>query len=242
MATGEDFLESELEANKKEPEWQLEPVWRFFLQHRQLGHEILFVTEPCHLMKSKKELLQQLQASLGECERCRLSKGRTKLVFGEGNAEARLVVVGEAPGRDEDVQGRPFVGRAGQLLTKMLQNGMGMARQDVYICNVCKCRPPENRAPQADEMSTCEPFLKQQLAIIQPEAIIAMGNCAVKSLMKTTTGITRLRGRFTDYEGIPLMPTYHPAYLLRYPGKKSECWEDLKKVMNLLGLPVKQIG
>ncbi|HNT34401.1 MAG TPA: uracil-DNA glycosylase, partial [bacterium] len=134
--------------------------------------------------------------------------------------------------------GIPFVGRAGQLLTRMIEGGMGIPRSSVYICNVCKCRPPENRTPEPEEMIACEPFLKQQLAIIRPEVIIAMGNVAVASLLRSKQGITRLRGKFVDYEGISLMPTYHPAYLLRNPALKVESWQDLQKVMSLLGIPM----
>lgn len=216
----------------------LEPVIRFFQQQRQLGQDSVYLSKPLGKASSKHERLRQIKEQCQNCRSCKLVESRTQIVFGDGDCNARIVVVGEAPGRDEDLEGIPFVGRAGQLLTRMLEGGMGVPRSNVYICNVCKCRPPENRTPAVEEMLACEPFLKQQLAIVRPEVIIAMGNVAVTSLLRTKTGITRLRGKFVDYEGIPLMPTYHPAYLLRNPAMKSESWQDLQQVMKLLGLPV----
>jgi uracil-DNA glycosylase family 4 len=173
--------------------------------------------------------LQVVRDELGECQRCKLSPSRTNLVFGVGNPDADLVFVGEAPGADEDAQGEPFVGKAGQLLTKMIE-AMGYTRDDVYICNVLKCRPPGNRNPEPDEVAKCEPFLKQQLAAIRPRMIVALGKFAAQCLLRDDTPITRLRGGFRSYEGIPLMPTLHPAYLLRDPSKKKLAWEDLKAV------------
>jgi DNA polymerase len=179
--------------------------------------------------KIGKAGLQVVRDELGECQRCKLSPSRTKLVFGVGNPDADLVFVGEAPGADEDAQGEPFVGKAGQLLTKMIE-AMGYTRDDVYICNVLKCRPPGNRNPEPDEVAKCEPFLKQQLAAIRPRMIVALGKFAAQCLLRDDTPITRLRGGFRSYEGIPLMPTLHPAYLLRDPSKKKLAWEDLKAV------------
>ncbi|OGW33171.1 MAG: hypothetical protein A2X58_09815 [Nitrospirae bacterium GWC2_56_14] len=175
--------------------------------------------------------LTLVREELGECTRCKLSKGRNAIVFGEGNPEAKLVFIGEGPGQEEDQQGRPFVGAAGQLLTDIIVKGMGLKREDVYICNIVKCRPPGNRNPEPDEIEACEPFLIKQLQAIRPQVIVALGNVAVKTLLKTKAGITSLRGTWQTYQGIPLMPTFHPAYLLRTPGDKKLVWEDIKKVM-----------
>jgi len=180
--------------------------------------------------------LEELRAHLGDCQRCKLAPHRTHLVFGVGNPRARLVFVGEAPGRDEDLQGEPFVGRAGQLLTEIITKGMRLERNDVYIANVIKCRPPENRNPEPDEVASCEPFLLRQLELISPEVIVALGKFAVQTLLRTKAPITQLRGRWYDYHGIKLMPTFHPAYLLRNPGDKRLVWEDIQKVMQALGL------
>lgn len=169
------------------------------------------------------------------CTRCRLHKARTQIVFGVGDPKAQLVFVGEGPGRDEDQQGEPFVGRAGQLLTQMIV-AMGLRRQDVYICNVVKCRPPENRLPEKDEIATCSPFLMRQLAVIQPKVICCLGACSAQTLLNTNQGISRFRGEWFDYRGVKLIATYHPAYLLRNPAAKSEVWKDLQKVMAALGL------
>jgi DNA polymerase len=173
--------------------------------------------------------LKVVREELGDCTRCGLSRGRKQIVFGVGNPNAHLVFVGEAPGADEDAQGEPFVGKAGQLLTKMIE-AMGYAREDVYICNVIKCRPPGNRNPEPDEVAACEPFLKGQLAAIRPRMIVTLGKFAAQCLLRDDTPITRLRGNFRTYEGIQLMPTLHPAYLLRDPSKKKLAWEDLKAV------------
>jgi DNA polymerase len=170
-----------------------------------------------------------VREELGDCQRCKLAPSRQNLVFGVGNPDAHLVFVGEAPGADEDAQGEPFVGKAGQLLTKMIE-AMGYAREDVYICNVLKCRPPGNRNPEPDEVAQCEPFLKKQLAAIRPRMIVALGKFAVQCLLRDDSPISRLRGGLRTYEGIPLMPTFHPAYLLRDPSKKKLAWEDLKAV------------
>jgi uracil-DNA glycosylase family 4 len=173
--------------------------------------------------------LAVVREDLGDCQRCKLAPLRTNLVFGVGNPDAHLVFVGEAPGADEDAQGEPFVGKAGQLLTKMIE-AMGYAREDVYICNILKCRPPGNRNPEPDEIAKCEPFLKAQLAALRPRMIVALGKFAAQCLLRDDTPISRLRGNFRSYEGIQLMPTFHPAYLLRDPTKKKEAWADLKAV------------
>ncbi len=175
--------------------------------------------------------LSAVRDELGNCTRCKLCSGRKTIVFGEGNPDAVLVFVGEGPGQEEDQQGRPFVGAAGQLLTDIIVKGMKLKREDVYICNIVKCRPPGNRNPEPDEIEACEPFLVKQLAAIKPAMIVALGNVAVKTLLKTKEGITALRGNWKTYQGVPLMPTFHPAYLLRNPRDKALVWEDIKKVM-----------
>ena len=180
------------------------------------------------------ETLADVEQDLGDCHRCGLSKERTNIVFGVGSPEAKLVFVGEGPGFDEDKQGEPFVGRAGQLLTKIIQ-AMGLQREQVYICNIVKCRPPGNRNPKPDEIDTCSPFLERQLLSIKPDFICALGTFAAQTLLNTTVPISRLRGQFHDYIGIKLMPTYHPAYLLRNAGKKRDVWEDMQKLMKEMG-------
>lgn len=180
------------------------------------------------------EALLAVRRELGECARCKLASGRTHLVFGVGNPAAELVFVGEGPGADEDRQGEPFVGRAGQLLTRMIE-AMGYRRDEVYIANVVKCRPPGNRVPEPDEMASCEPFLRAQLDAIRPKVIVALGKTAVQALLRDTAPISRLRGRWFEYQGIRLMPTFHPAYLLRSPDEKRKAWEDLQLVMRELG-------
>lgn len=176
--------------------------------------------------------------TIGDCTRCKLHRGRNRLVFGAGNPEADLVFVGEGPGAEEDRQGIPFVGRAGELLTKMIR-AMGLDRDDVYICNVVKCRPPNNRDPEPDEVDACEPFLKQQLATLKPKVIVGLGRCATQTLLRTKKPISRLRGEWTEYEGVAFMPTFHPAYLLRSPDQKRKAWADLQEVMARLGLEKK---
>jgi len=175
--------------------------------------------------------LAAVSEELGDCIRCKLHTSRKNIVFGEGNPNAALVFVGEGPGQEEDLQGRPFVGAAGQLLTDIIVKGMQLKREDVYICNIVKCRPPGNRNPEPDEVEACEPFLIKQLRAINPQIIIGLGNVAVKTLLKTKEGITSLRGNWKTYQGIPLMPTFHPAYLLRTPSDKRLVWEDIKKVI-----------
>jgi uracil-DNA glycosylase len=185
--------------------------------------------------KIPDDTLPRIQTDLGDCTRCKLHRGRTKLVFGDGNPKAELVFVGEGPGRDEDAQGLPFVGRAGKLLTQMIE-AMGLQRQDVYICNVVKCRPPENRTPEKDEVETCSPFLLRQLDAISPKVIVCLGSVAAQTLLETNRGISHFRGEWLDFRGRKLMATYHPAYLLRNPSAKGEVWKDLQKVMAVLGL------
>jgi uracil-DNA glycosylase len=178
--------------------------------------------------------LEELRAAIGDCRRCKLCSGRTHLVFGVGNPNAQVMFVGEGPGRDEDLQGEPFVGRAGQLLTDIITKGMGLRRQDVYIANVVKCRPPENRNPEPDEVASCEPFLKKQVDLVRPKVIVALGKFAVQCLLQSKQPISRLRGIWHDYRGVKLMPTFHPAYLLRNPGDKRLVWEDIQKVIQEL--------
>lgn len=186
-----------------------------------------------HMAVRTAVTLEDVKQELGDCQRCSLGRLRTNLVFGEGNPKSGLVFVGEAPGGDEDIQGRPFVGRAGQLLTRIVE-AMGLKRKDVYICNILKCRPPGNRNPRPDEINACEPFLIKQLKVIKPQVICALGTFASHTLLKTDVPITVLRGKFHAYQGIQLMPTYHPAYLLRNPGAKKQVWEDVQKIMRLL--------
>ena len=181
------------------------------------------------------ESLADVFQDVSRCRLCALCETRRNVVFGEGHPEAKIVFVGEAPGADEDAQGLPFVGRAGQLLTKII-NAMGLERNDVYICNILKCRPPGNRNPQPEEIRQCEPYLKRQLRILSPRVICALGTFAAQTLLKKDAPITTLRGRFHDYDGIRLMPTYHPAYLLRNPSAKKPVWEDIQKVMQEAGL------
>jgi uracil-DNA glycosylase family 4 len=185
------------------------------------------------------DTLLRVREDLGECTRCKLYKHRHTIVFGDGNPKAELVFVGEGPGADEDAQGLPFVGRAGKLLTQMIE-AMGLERKDVYICNVVKCRPPENRTPEDDEVSTCSPFLLRQLEVIAPKVIVCLGAVAAKTLLRTNRGISQFRGQWLDYRGSKLMATYHPAYLLRNPNAKGEVWKDLQKVMAVLGLQARK--
>jgi uracil-DNA glycosylase family 4 len=189
---------------------------------------------PVQLIRTP-EALAAIRDELGDCTRCKLhGLGRRQIVFGVGNPSADIMFVGEAPGADEDVQGIPFVGRAGQLLTKMIE-AMGVGRDDVYIANVLKCRPPSNRDPQPDEVESCEPFLFKQIASVQPKVIIALGAFAARALLKTMDPISRMRGRVYEYRGATLIPTFHPSFLLRSPGYKREAWEDLKKALGVLG-------
>ena len=178
---------------------------------------------------ARSSTLEAVREELGDCRRCKLHPTRTNIVFGTGNPKAKLAFVGEGPGRDEDLQGKPFVGLAGQLLTKIIQ-AIQLTREEVYITNIIKCRPPGNRNPEPDEINACEPFLIKQLEVIRPKLICALGTFAAQTLLKTEERISLLRGRFHQYQGIPLMPTYHPAYLLRNPNFKRDVWEDMKKI------------
>jgi DNA polymerase len=199
-------------------------------QELGLEHTDLRWPAPAAAPAVVRPTLDQVRAELGECARCKLHQHRQRIVFGVGNPSARLVFVGEAPGADEDAQGEPFVGRAGQLLTKIIE-AMGMRREDVYICNIIKCRPPNNRTPETDEIMACQPFLLKQLGAIGPRFICALGGPAAQTLLQTKEPISRLRGRFHDYHGIPLLPTFHPAFLLRNPNEKKTVWEDMKLLL-----------
>ncbi|NIP37581.1 MAG: uracil-DNA glycosylase [Candidatus Dadabacteria bacterium] len=238
---------------------------KYFRQQKELGIEYFYMTpvnrdsgvdektsdisdgeaklnEDTHQMNllnstAKKMTLDEISEEIGDCTRCKLHEGRTNIVFGEGNANARLVFVGEGPGRDEDEQGRPFVGRAGKLLTKIV-NAMGLQRTDVFICNVVKCRPPENRNPEADEMTTCGQFLTKQLISINPEVIVCLGSIASKYLLNSKGSLGSMRGKFHTYGNSKLLVTYHPAALLRNPNFKKPLWEDMKIVLKELQLPI----
>ncbi len=189
-----------------------------------------------NLGRSTDDSLERIREDIGDCQRCKLSSTRTHIVFGSGNPKARLVFVGEAPGADEDAQGLPFVGRAGQLLTKIIES-INLSRQEVYICNVIKCRPPNNRFPEKDEISSCYPFLVRQLEVIGPKVICCLGAAAAQTILKTKSSVGWIRGRFQDYRGAKLIVTYHPAYLLRNPDAKRVVWEDMKKIKALLDIP-----
>ena len=185
---------------------------------------------------NKESALKALREEIGDCQRCRLAKGRTNIVFGEGNPDAKLIFIGEGPGREEDLQARPFVGDAGKLLTRLIEK-MGFKREDVYIANIVKCRPPMNREPEDDEMNACKPFIEEQIKIINPKIIISLGRISAQSLLNTKIPISKLRGRFYQHMNIPLMPTFHPAYLLRNPKDKNLTWEDAQKVLERLKRP-----
>src|SRR5688572_33503827 len=208
------------------------------LEHlRELGVDsIRLSTETpavTRIAKTSADPFEQVHEEIGACTRCPLHEQRTHVVHTEGNRKARLMFVGEAPGADEDAQARPFVGRAGQLLNKIIE-AIGLKREDVLIGNVNRCRPPGNRQPTSDEAKTCKPFLLREIAIARPAVIVVLGNTAMHNLLDTKVGITRVRGQFHDYFGVKVMPTFHPAYLLRDPSKKREVWEDMKKVRDLL--------
>ncbi len=180
------------------------------------------------------EGLAAVREEIGDCTRCKLRKGRTSIVFGEGNTNAALMFIGEGPGSEEDREGRPFVGEAGRLLTRIIEGGMKLRREDVYICNVVKCRPPNNRAPEPDEIDACRRFMIRQIEVIRPRVIITLGNIAAKALLDIKdpkAGISMLRGKWQAFQGIPVMPTFHPSYLLRNESAKKPVWEDIKKVM-----------
>ena len=225
---------------------RLEPEWRSRAERQTTanpppvepevtGEVVEAVVEPVRVFTSQVEALDALRVEIGpDCRLCKLhTLGRKQVVFGVGNPNADLMFVGEAPGADEDIQGEPFVGKAGQLLTKIIE-AIGMQRSDVYIANVIKCRPPGNRNPEPDEVERCEPFLFRQIDIVQPKVIVALGKFAAQSLLRTTEPITRLRGREYKFRSAILMPTFHPAYLLRNPSSKREVWEDMKRVRAIL--------
>jgi uracil-DNA glycosylase family 4 len=207
---------------------------RIDLPHLASGPSLFEAVE-----KIANETLLQIREDLGECTRCKLHRTRNSIVYGDGNPKAELVFVGEGPGHDEDVQGLPFVGRAGKLLTQMIE-AMGLQRKDVYICNVVKCRPPENRQPEKDEVAACSPFLSRQIDSIAPKVIVCLGSTAAQTILQTNRGISQFRGQWLEFRGRKLIATYHPAYLLRNPAAKSEVWKDLQKVMAVLGLEVKK--
>lgn len=199
-----------------------------------LFEDLMLPTTVPVALGSPGEGLVAIRADLGDCQRCKLCHHRANIVFGEGNPKAALVFVGEAPGADEDATGRPFVGRAGQLLTKIIES-IDIKREDCYICNILKCRPPGNRDPEKDEVAACESFLFRQIASIQPRLIVALGTHGAQTLLRTKEPISKLRGRFHDYRGTKLLATFHPAYLLRDPNRKKDTWEDMKKVRDFLG-------
>jgi uracil-DNA glycosylase family 4 len=181
--------------------------------------------------------LTSLAEKVSSCVACSLCRTRKQTVFADGSPDAKIMFIGEAPGADEDAQGVPFVGRAGQLLTRMIEDGMGLPRKSVYIANVLKCRPPDNRNPEPDEVASCRGYLEAQIDLVKPEVLVALGKFAAQFLLETEEGITRLRGTWGTYRGIPVMPTYHPSFLLRQPGQKKDAWEDLLKVLAKVGLP-----
>lgn len=205
--------------------------------YQELGFEYLPLRTPIPAKAGTKldkaSALKALRKKIGDCQRCKLSASRTNIVFGEGNPQAKLMFIGEGPGRDEDIQGRPFVGDAGKLLTRLIEK-MGFKREDVYIANIVKCRPPMNREPEEDEINACKPFIEEQIKIINPGVIISLGKISAQNLINTKVPISKLRGRFYDYIDIPLMPTFHPAYLLRNPKDKQLTWEDAQKVLEKL--------
>jgi uracil-DNA glycosylase len=239
----EFFGELGVDGVRLEPEWRVRPLAgerepAHLEHHEPEGPQPLEHSEAPDLVRvltSSVEVLEALRTEIGpQCTRCKLhTLGRKQVVFGVGSPNADLMFVGEAPGADEDIQGEPFVGRAGQLLTKIIE-AIGMKREDVYIANVIKCRPPGNRNPEPDEVDQCEPFLFRQIDAIKPKVIVALGKFAAQSLLRTNDPITRIRGREYTYRNAILMPTYHPAYLLRNPASKREVWEDMKRVRSIL--------
>ncbi len=209
---------------------------RTYLEYiKGMGITSLSVAEnvPKKATRPETLTLADVRTELGDCKRCKLHRTRKTIVFGEGNEKATLMFIGEGPGYDEDTQGRPFVGRAGQLLTKIIES-ITLSREEVYIANIIKCRPPQNRNPEPDEIESCNPFLMKQIRVIQPKIICALGSFSAQTLLKTDTKITALRGKLHDLEGIKVIPTYHPAFLLRNPERKREVWEDMKKIAELL--------
>ncbi len=217
--------------------WKRHGAAGFDISHEHLDRIARWGTTPAAAggEEPPPDTLEQIRADLGDCKRCRLWEGRRHIVFGDGSPRARLVFVGEGPGADEDRRGMPFVGAAGQLLDKIIA-AMQMEREAVYICNIIKCRPPKNRNPLPDEVDCCLPFLERQLLSIKPDYICTLGKIAAHSLLGTSTAISRLRGRFHEWKGIPVMPTYHPAYLLRNPEQKRDVWNDMQMLMDKMGI------
>ncbi len=213
--------------------------------HKPASQSTLFTSPEVKEEAVEILTMETIRERLGDCQRCKLHAGRTHLVFGEGDVQADLMFIGEGPGKDEDEQGRPFVGRAGQELTRWIELGMKKTRDDVYIANIVKCRPPNNREPETDEAETCLPFLKLQIASVKPKALVLLGNTAVRRLLTVKQGITKIRGTWFEYQGIPAMPTYHPSYIIRNPKdrvRKGHVWSDLKMVMEKIGWPIPQKG
>ncbi|MFQ5456590.1 MAG: uracil-DNA glycosylase family protein [Nitrospirota bacterium] len=226
------------EAVRDEIKRLIDDVREYITYYKEMGIDLLpFQSESDNIgtkaLSSVPSSLQEIREMIGDCNRCKLHNGRKNIVFGVGREDAVLVFIGEAPGRDEDIQAKPFVGRAGQLLTKIIK-AMGLTRDDVYITNVVKCRPPQNRNPEPDEIIQCEEFLKYQLDIIKPDIICTLGKFAAQTLLKTNKPISRLRGNFYQYNGIKVMPTFHPAYLLRNPDDKKLTWNDIQMIMEEL--------
>ncbi|HKT79586.1 MAG TPA: uracil-DNA glycosylase [Vicinamibacterales bacterium] len=218
----------------RDPEWRRRQRAESPTSTESRGSSLTTGGQPVAVFASESEALTTVRADIGDCTRCKLhGLGRQQIVFGVGNPAADLMFVGEAPGGDEDIQGIPFVGRAGQLLTKIIE-AIGLTRDEVYIANVIKCRPPQNRNPEPDEIEQCEPFLFRQIDIIKPKVIVALGKFAAQTLLRTDTPISRLRGRQFEFRGAQLVPTFHPAFLLRNPASKREVWEDMKLVRTLL--------
>ena len=210
----------------------IEQLLSYLKWQKRLGIKEIYLSEDIKNMLSfskKNELLEIVKEELKDCRRCKLYKERNHIVFGEGNEDARLMLIGEAPGHEEDLQGRPFVGAAGHLLDNMLK-AINLSRREVYIANIVKCRPPHNRKPERDEIEACKPFLLKQIDIIKPSIICTLGSVATQTLLETKTPITKLRGHIYDFSGIKLIPTFHPAYLLRNPYQKKGAWEDLKLI------------
>jgi uracil-DNA glycosylase family 4 len=226
------------EAKRREPR-RRDALKEVVAYYRDLGVAELYLPEVAAKApaEDRDARLSPVAKAVAACRRCRLCETRTRTVFSDGRADARLMFVGEAPGADEDAQGVPFVGRAGQLLTRMIEDGMGLPRASVYICNVLKCRPPENRNPGPDEIAHCREYLETQVDVVRPEVIVSLGKFAGQFLLGVDEGMMRMRGRWGSYRGIPVMPTYHPSFLLRQPERKKEAWEDLLKVLTKLGLP-----
>ena len=230
------FSEIGVTGVSRDPQWRNRTASAADAEHHEVTEPHIEMPVVSGFSRSAAgETLDAIQAEIGPaCMRCKLcSLGRTQVVFGKGHAKARLMFVGEAPGEEEDQRGEPFVGRSGQLLTKIIE-AIGLSREQVYIANVIKCRPPANRNPEPDEVATCEPFLFRQVDVIQPRVIVPLGKFAAQCLLKTLDPITKLRGRQFDYRGATLIPTFHPAYLLRNPSAKREVWDDMKKVRELL--------